>query len=300
MNYSQWAQDDDGSFVPVADTVARIAPGYYDTVMDGSGRLHFMSIRARKDDLLEFPDSASMQVIEGIRDFWDQEEMFKRYGLPYKRGILLYGPPGSGKTCTMQIVARDVVAKGGVVVTFDPRWFLLSYRAFRDIQPETPMVVLMEDCEDYLTGGYASMVLNLLDGGEQLHRVVFLASTNYPERLEGRVINRPSRFDLRIKVPTPSDAARRRYLESLLKDEDSIDIDAYVRDTKGLSLAHVKELFVACHILGSDYKEAASRLAKMAVEKVSSDQDDYDDEGDYGMQDLAAPGLPAIKVGEYL
>ena len=292
MSYSQWAESSEGTFAPVGKTTNQIRAGHYDLGADQAGNIFFVPIRARADDLLQFPDSASLEVIDGIKDFWQREDRFRRYGLSYKRGILLYGPPGSGKTCTLQLVARDVVERGGVVLTFDPRIFLPAYRAFRDIQPETPMVVLMEDFEEYMKGGYASKILNLLDGGEQLHRTVFLATTNYPEKLEDRIINRPSRFDLRILVGNPSDDARRDYLTSLLRDGDMVDVAAYVRDTAGLSLAHVKELFVATHILGNDYAGTVSRMQKMATEKVSS--------AETGYAPLGAAGAYGVRVGNFL
>src|SRR5690606_20025391 len=113
----------------------------------------------------------------------------------------------------------------------------------------------------------------LLDGVEELHKVVFIATTNYPERLEDRIINRPSRFDIRIKVDRPAAEARRLYLESLLHEDDSIDVASFVRDTDGLSLAHVKELFIAVHILGGDYREAVARIQSMQSESVSSAED---------------------------
>lgn len=289
MTYSQWTETTAGAFSPVGATKDTINPGYYDLASDSAGNIYFVPVRARRDDLLEFPDSASLTVIEGIRDFWAREEMFQKYGLPFKRGILLYGPPGSGKTCTLQIVSREVVEMGGVVVTFNPALFLSAYRAFREIQPETPMIVLMEDFEGYMKTNYASKILNLLDGVEQLHRVVFLATTNYPEQLEDRIVNRPSRFDLRILVGLPSATARRAYLKALVQEGDEVDIEQYVKDTKNLSLAHLKELFVAVHILGNDYKQTVKRMRSMAVEKVTSldkineDEWESDDEVEGGV-----------------
>lgn len=295
--FSQWTTTDDGMFSPVGGTVAKIEPGYYDISADQAGRIFFIPLRARTDSLLQFPNSAADKVIEGIKDFWTREEQFRRYGLSYKRGIILYGPPGSGKTAALQLVARDVVERNGIVLTFNPRLFLPAYRALRDIQPDTPLVVLMEDCEDYLTGGYASQVLNLLDGSEQLDRVVFAASTNYPERLEERVINRPSRFDIRIYVGAPSAAARGIYLESLLKPDDIIDVGRYVKDTKGMSLAHIKELFIATHILGSDYSETISRLKDMDSSMVSS-KDVHDEEIPFGGE--LDEAFRQIKIGQYI
>lgn len=171
----------------------------------------------------------------------------------------------SGKSCTLQLVARDVVTRNGIVINFpgDASVFISAYRALRDIQPETPVVVLLEDFDVTLARTDESRLLNLLDGVENLHKCVFLATTNFPERLGDRVINRPSRFDVRIKVDHPSPNMRRQYMENLVHEGDQIDIEAYVRDTEGMSLAHLKELFVATHVLGNNYRETVERLAEM-------------------------------------
>lgn len=274
MPYVQWSEMPDGvGYTPAGKTVAELKPGYYD-LASVNGTIFFLPVRARSDDLLRFPDSASLEVLEGISDFWDREPIFRKYGLPFKRGILLYGPPGSGKTCTLQLIAREVVERGGIVITFEPNLFLPAYRALRDIQPDTSVVVLMEDFESLMTNESSrSRLLNLLDGVEELHKVVFLATTNYPEKLEDRIINRPSRFDLRIRVDHPGTDARRLYLESLVHEEDNINIDQCVADTEGLSLAHLKELFVATHILGGGYDKTVQRLRSMSIDRVSSVDD---------------------------
>jgi SpoVK/Ycf46/Vps4 family AAA+-type ATPase len=272
MGYTQWTTLGDGSFAPVGKTVRKIKPGYYDLATSNQGQIVFIPVHGRKDKLLKFPDSASKAVLEEIAKFWEREAIFKKYELAFKRGILLYGPPGSGKTCTFELVARDIVQRGGIVLTFNPAIFLNAYRALREIQPEIPVVVLMEDFEATIENYDESRILNLLDGVEQLHKVVFLASTNYPERLAPRVMNRPSRFDVTVHVPHPCAEARKIYLETLLRD-DPIDVTAYVKATDGMSLAHVKELFAATVILGVPFAAAVDRLEKMRDEIVSSDDD---------------------------
>lgn len=276
MGYTQWSQSADGSaYIPVGNTVPVIEPGYYDIGID-NGTMFFRKIRARTDDLLVFPDSASRKVVDGITDFWEREKVFKQYKMPFKRGILLYGPPGSGKSCTLQLIARDVVERGGVVVAFNSV-FLSCYRALRDIQPDIPIVVLMEDFETTLKN-QESKVLNLLDGVEELDKVVFLATTNYPQMLEPRIINRPSRFDFVIKVPHPNIDSRKLYLYSLIDEKDEIDVEKYATDTEGMSLAHLKELFVATVILGLKYEDTLNRLKAMCQNKLSS----FDTDDDFG------------------
>ena len=282
-----------GTFIrPVGNTQPVLEPGHYDVGADDQG-LFFVNVPSRQDRLIEFADSASHAVLKAIRDFWAREAQFKRYELSYKRGIMLWGPPGSGKTCTMELVSRDIIEQGGLVFNYPgdahPKIFQAAYRAVRDIMPEVPILVLMEDFEVLVARTNQSALLNMLDGVEQLHKIAFLASTNYPEKLDPRIINRPSRFDVRVEIAAPPAKLRAAYLKSLVKDDDQLDIPEYVRDTKGLSLAHVKELFVAVHVLGADYRATVRRLTQMDSFTPTSQETSFDDDMEEWEQELSEP-----------
>ena len=266
---TQWRLDPDvGAYYPNSKTNRKLPPGYYEINADANGRIFFKLVPARDDTLLRFPDSAAKTVIDGITDFWDREETFREYGLPFKRGILLYGPAGMGKTSTLQIIAREVISHGGIVLNYHHNLFRYGYRTLRAIQPATPLVVFIEDVELYenqdtiSNSNTTSTFLNMLDGAENIDRVVFLATTNHPERLSARIINRPSRFDVTIEVPYPDKEMRTIYLSSLGGD---IDAGRYARDTEGMSFAHIKELFISTVILGNGYDETLARLKAMSL-----------------------------------
>jgi SpoVK/Ycf46/Vps4 family AAA+-type ATPase len=171
----------------------------------------------------------------------------------------------------------DVIKRGGIVVKFDnPNNFPEGIRMFREIQPGTPVVVLMEDIEAIIEYWSESEVLNILDGVNRVDKVVFLATTNYPEKLGGRIVNRPSRFDKRFKVGHPSEASRKVYLEHLVAvggKKLKIDIKKWVKDTENMSISHIKELFTAVMIIGDRYEDAITTLQSMKEEKPSSDDD---------------------------
>ena len=274
---TQWSTHDQKVFFPTSSTNKELTPGVYEVRMNPSQGLYFQKVPTKGDSLLKFPDSNSDKVISEIEKFWAREDLFVHYGLAYKRGIILWGPPGTGKSCTISLVCKDVIARGGIVIKFGvPDLFKEGIRYFREIQPETPCVVLMEDIDSTLAMYNESEVLNILDGVDECTKTVFLATTNYPADLGERIMNRPSRFDKRFKIGFPTAEARKLYFEYLIqnneKDDESvpesvkdmkIDIDKWVNDSKGFSVSHLKELFIAVVILGDKYEDAVETLKTM-------------------------------------
>lgn len=275
VGYSQWSTSEGNTFFPVRPTVPSLSPGVYDIGDTPNSGLFFQKFKVDLEGLIRFPDAASDQVIDEIRRFWKMADIYHSHNIMYKRGILLWGPPGSGKSCTIKLIMRDVIEMGGIVINFtNPTLFLMGTRALREIQPNTPVVVLMEDIDSIIETFNESSVLNFLDGVNSVDNIVFVATTNYPEKLSGRMINRPSRFDRRIKIGLPNRETRDMYLRHLAKNTDFPDVDRWVRDTEGLSLAHLKELFVATQILGNDYNEALGTLQEMKRQISSANYDD--------------------------
>lgn len=275
---SQWTSSDGTRFFPAGRTVSLLEPGVFEIKYCSNRGHYWEQIPVKTEGLLRFPDGNSEKVISEIQNFWERENLFKDFGLAYKRGIILWGPPGSGKSSTIQIIIADVIERGGVVFKFNiaPSLFLEGIRIFREIQPDTKIVVLMEDIDSILEDYGESDVLNILDGVDRVEKVVFIATTNYPELLGDRIINRPSRFDKRFKMPHPNAKSRKLYFEHLFKQHESVEktynIARWVKDTDNMSIAHLKELFVAVCILGEKYEDAISVLQAMVEDKISSNE----------------------------
>jgi SpoVK/Ycf46/Vps4 family AAA+-type ATPase len=101
-----------------------------------------------------------------------------------------------------------------------------------------------------------------LDGVKQIEDVVYIATTNYPEKLQDRITNRPSRFDRRYKVELPNEEIRRAYIQHKLTDEDikNINIEEWVERTDGMSLSHLKEVVISTIVMGREFEEVMDNL----------------------------------------
>ena len=277
VKYTTWSSGDGQSFYPSTKPTQILTPGVYEIKNNPSRGTYFQKTPVNVDGLVKFEDSVFSEVTKEIAKFWVSESLYKKYGLMHKRGILLYGPPGSGKTSLVQMIMSDVIKRGGVVLKFEnPNIFPEGIRSLREIQPNTPVVVLMEDIEAIIDYWSESQVLNILDGVNRVDKVVFISTTNYPEKLGDRIINRPSRFDKRFKVGHPSERSRKIYLEHLVRvggKNVKVDVRKWVKDTENMSIAHIKELFTAVMIIGDKYDDAISTLRSMKEDAPSSEDD---------------------------
>lgn len=259
-------------FLPTTKTVATLPPGIYTLLVTNAGTI-FNPHKVFTDDLLRLPDSRSDEVIAEIEKFWTLKEKFKSFGFSHKRGLLLWGPPGSGKTSTVAFIMKQMVGAGGIVLLANTNPLVTSgaLSNLRQIEPERPLVVIMEDLDTIISNYGESEVLSLLDGESSVDNVVFLATTNYPENFDGRVTNRPSRFDRIVKIDVPNDAARKIYLESRGIGKNGESLDKWVESTKGFSIAHIKEAIVSVCCYGLSFEATIKRLQDMGKKKPKSD-----------------------------
>ncbi len=249
-----------------------LPPGQYTVRTSQERGIFFMKHNVSYDSLINLPDSASQSVINEVQQFWGLEDHFRKLGFLWKRGMLLWGPPGSGKTCTVQLLVQDIIKKGGIAIyVVDPCITNAGLQVFRKIESDRNAVVVLEDI-DAMTKEYQTELLSMLDGENQIDNVVYLATTNYPERLDKRFINRPSRFDIIKLIDMPSPTARKVYLQTknprLIKSQD--ELSKWVEATEGFSLAHLKELIVSVEVFQRDFEEVRLRLEKMMDCAVNS------------------------------
>lgn len=262
----QWAIGGNGKFMPVGATLRQLQPGIYEPfATPGQYGMELMSIAS--DGIYELPDMATDAVLKEAAMFWQNERKYRDHNLLYKRGLLLWGAPGSGKTITIKLLMNTLVKNGGIVLLgSNIHLTVLCLKSIRRIEPTRNLIVVLEDIDEIINSNGEAPVLSMLDGEHNIDRVLNLASTNYPERLGARIINRPSRFDRRIYVGMPGPEARKVYLEKTTKNGLDMDtLNQWVSDTAGMSIAHLRELVAAVYCLDQPYGEVLERLRAMSV-----------------------------------
>jgi energy-coupling factor transporter ATP-binding protein EcfA2 len=273
-NSSRWAASG-GKYWGVSESCEALPPGVYNCkVAEGIG-FFFDRIDVKTDNLMVLPDPVFGTILSEFERFWRLKDAFLTRGYLHKRGFLFWGPPGSGKTSLLQLMARHLVESlAGVVVFIDnPNIATHCLHLLRKIEPGRPVVCILEDvdalCQNYSEGGY----LALLDGENQIDNVIYVATTNYPERLDPRFVDRPSRFDTIKYIGMPTAEARRVYLSAKEPSlVESGEIDYWVERSEGFSVAHLREMIIANRCFEQPIDEVVARLEDMRVNRPSSDQ----------------------------
>lgn len=250
--YFQYKIKGDG-FYPMGSTVTTIPAGFYKPAYDSySGEHYLMKKNVITPKLYELPNESHDLILNNIKKFWESEEKYRKFKVVYKRNILLYSVPGNGKTCLINLLCRELIEKhNGVIICIDTQRELEYYSKmmgkFREIEPNRKVITIIEDFERLAKDDFFSaLLLQILDGNEQLDSVVTIATTNYPEKLEKRFTCRPSRFNLVVEVQKPTRDVREFYITNKLKDGEieinKKDLKRLLDKTEGFTFDFVKEV----------------------------------------------------------
>jgi ATP-dependent 26S proteasome regulatory subunit len=271
----KWLKSKDGVYAMVQDseTVDIIAPGMYSLFQDNRGGLHAENFELETDELYELPNNHIAELMAEAEDFWIKAPRFAKYKIKHKRGIILEGSGGTGKTSIMNILANELVKRGGLVFsirnTNELMWYInFMHDNLRIAEPEREVIVLIEDIDKYMDGGgVESTVLNWLEGEDSVNHQLVIATTNYFNELNDLLL-RPSRFDKHITVEKPEKAVREAYL--IKKGLEVAQAAEWAKDTNDFSIAELKELFVSVVLLDLDYENAKKRINAQAAAVVNN------------------------------
>jgi hypothetical protein len=271
--------DKDHSPSPGIEIVGKLRPDVYRVDYDyNTDSVTFVTMESNHDELVDLPGTEYEAVISDVDTFLTPEcqARFDAVGFLHKFNILLYGAPGTGKTCLVNRVAQKVIASGGIVL-FNPTPVALktTFTALDSIQPETRVLIIFEEMDDHVRRDEATL-LHVLDGEVQKKNAMFIATTNYIDKIPARV-RRPGRFSTVVEVKFPNTEARRAYLKTKLKD--AAVIETIVERTNDFSIDELKEVVRGHYCMGKDLNSYISYVAKNSGKEIDQkNSDDYDDD----------------------
>lgn len=191
-------------------------------------------------------------------------DMLKAEGLSIKRGLLLSGPPGDGKSSAIECFVNDIAGEASVIIVEAVEHIRAVYHLAQKL---APAVVILEDLDlmtksrqnpySYAAAGKDDItgeLLQVLSGSTAYADIVTIATTNHPEAIDDALAKRAGRFDAHIRMGYPSDVEKQRILDLYLDRFDVKDEltrkrlqQTLTRDLAKLHLvpAHIEELVKA-------------------------------------------------------
>jgi len=215
-------------------------------------------------------------VSKRIDQFFNKIHIYKDLGFEIaKRGILLWGPPGTGKSTLVKMVCEKYVQ--------DNKTFILTWRTDK-INPSDvadfiktfnfdnidKMILVAEDIggveiEDARIPSKSSL-LALLDNQESIFKkpILILATTNFPEMFLSNLTNRPNRFDDKIEIGFPTKEARIELLEFFMNrklDENEL-LEFSNSKYKDFTPAHIREIVIRSMLFDLSILESLVEMCK--------------------------------------
>lgn len=233
---------------------------------DGDRQERLIPIELRNDHYVKL-DGIYRPLAADVQSFLRNESIYRKVGALYKRGLLLYGPPGEGKTSLIRNLVKHEAPEDAVVIFFQHMPSSEFLEAFKLSLSSRLKIFVFEELVSMLKNAQTEHVLDFMDGEKSIDRTLMIATTNYPERLPGNIINRPSRFDKMYRMGHPTSEERKLILGHYLQRDATEEETAL---TNGLSTASLKEVCFLTHLQSLSMEEATATL-RAHSEKVKKD-----------------------------
>jgi hypothetical protein len=248
------------------------------------GNLHVRVIEGddipyTKDNTWEdlfLPEEIKTEVKGLVENFLASKDFYLKNKIPWKRGILLYGKPGNGKTSIIRTIISMYPFKPVTVVAGANDEAMRE--AFSYAEEQSPSLLYIEDLDSLLEKSLdPSAFLNLMDGISAKNGLLVVATANEVKKLKANVTRRPSRFDRKFEIPLPNAEMAYIYLKrwfgNLITLKKCRELAKYASKHE-FSYAYLKELYISAMFesLAHERKVPTEKDVQTALTRLIKDK----------------------------
>jgi chaperone BCS1 len=210
--------------------------------------------RVRPIETVILVDGQMESLAEKVSTFLDREDWYIERGIPWRLGVLLYGPPGSGKSSTVMAIASHC---GLDIALLNLNGLSTSDARLRDMLSRLPenTIVLLEDVDaigierkpsnkTHESVSFSGL-LNAIDGVAASEGRILFMTTNYVERLDDALI-RPGRVDIKVEIAAPTIDQKKRLFLRFFPDAKLGQVVEFVENCKLESMASLQGYLMNC------------------------------------------------------
>jgi hypothetical protein len=243
-NSQGWAKSG-RAFYRVDDIRKELTPAFYVATLTMTGPI-LIPFQVTNDDILDLPGEKTEDIIKRANEFWDLADNFKALNFTHKRGMILKGQPGTGKSIVAFKVGRDLIQKRAGIVIYPTSPYAMEENArnIREVEPNKSILNTIEDI-DMMVGMYGERTLTaFLDGESSISGILTLGITNDDRILSSRLTARPSRFDVIETVGVMGKEARISFLQQKATTLTEEQVNLWAEKTEDYTVPMLKELMI--------------------------------------------------------
>jgi chaperone BCS1 len=270
--------------------------------LDGAYWSKTASVHRRPIESVILPENTAASILTDIKEFRESRGWYRDKGIPYHRGYLLHGIPGSGKTSLVSALSDELnLNLYSLNLASNSIYDESLHKIFKGMKPDS--IILMEDIDAVFSGRENqsksqvtfSGLLNAIDGVSSREGTILFMTTNHREKLDPALI-RPGRIDVELYFGHASLSQIERMIERFYTNESIEQKKIFLNlcSDKEISMAQVQKHFLKYK---DSLTDAIYNVEDMLAHKFEDDNPVEEEEDDENTEDSRSTLRHAIRGG---